>query len=258
MLIKSINPAVSCEYSTIRKITIYGHGEKLYTADPGYFEECRISNGKISTVYHGQPLGFTLSTEPKNARKENLNRTDNYFLKYHGDYSFENGYHLYIHESEISVSLVGEYVLFSTSGETNYCNAVNLHFTHGATMERLKMEKVPEAGKDFTPPEGCRWSDGYSRNPEKPNYDVIHPRAYSDEPGEPVVVKRWRETETVYDLTVRCYGYSKTEKTPERLHREKLAAIINDNKIFSRAVSHYDIEKLLQYFDITIKEGAEK
>lgn len=258
MLIQSINPAVSCEYSNIRKIIIYGNGEKLYTAESGYFEECKTKNGKISTVYHGQPIAFTLGSEPKKARKENLNRKDNYFVVYHGDYSWENGLTLYIHESEISVSFAGEYIAFDTNGETNYKNAVMLHFTHGATMERLKMEKVPEADKDFTPPEGCKWSDGYSRNPGKPNYDIIHPHAWSDEPGEPVVVKRWRENEIVFDLLVQCQGYSRTEKTPDRLHREKLAAIMNENNIFRNHVSHYDIEKLLQYFDIAIKGGTEK
>ena len=253
MLIKSINPAVSCEYNNIRQIIIYGHGEKLYTATNGYFQESRISKGKISDVYDGRPAAVTLATEPKRARKENLNRNDNYFLTYRGEYSWEAGIVLYIHESEISVTPAGEYVAFDTHGETNYKNAVKLHFVHGATMRRCKLERVPEAGKDFTPPDGCKWSKDYSRNPEKPNYDVIYPRPWADQPGPAEVVKRWIENEIVFDIIAECAGYSRTEKTPERLHREKLAKMMNDAGLFRSSVSHYDIETLEKLFDITIK-----
>jgi hypothetical protein len=254
MLIKSINPEVSCEYSSIRKIIIYGHGEKLYQAGNGYFQECRSKDGKISEVYDGKPVAITLGTEPKQARKENLSRKDNYFLKYHGDYSWESGLILYIHESEISVSPAGEYLAFENRGEANYKKAVRLHFTHGATMRRLKLERVPEAGKDFTPPEGCKWSKDYSRDPQHPNYDVIYPRPWADQPGPAEVVKRWLENETVFDFLAQCDGYSRTEKTPERLQREKLAKMMNEAGLFRGNVSHYDIEEMLKIFDISVKE----
>lgn len=258
MKIETLNPHTITENNAVTRIIIYGNGEKLYTTGQGYFEESQISkNGKISTTYDGRPERVILSSEPKQARKENLNRTDNYYLKYSGGYnSWENGIALYIHESEIQVQPAGEYIQFETHGETNYTNAVKLTFTHGAIMRRCKIERVPEAGPDFTPPEGCRWSKDYSRDPLKPNYDTIRARPFGKNPGPVEVVKRWIETETASGFLVMCPGYSKTEKTPERLHREKLAKIMNENRVFSRDVSHYDIENLLKIFDIKIKENA--
>ena len=241
----------------IRELIIYGGGEILYTAGRGYLEECQIRNGKISTVYDGRPASIILTTEPKRARKVNLSRKDNYFLTYHGKYSWETGISLYIHETEISVSSVGEFIAFQTNGETNYKNAVKLHFSQGAKMIRCKMERVPSAGKDFTPPDGCKWSKDYSKNPEKPNYDVIYPRAWASNPGPAEVVKRWLEIECVTELLVECPGYSRTEKTPERLNREKIAEKMNELNIGRGSISHYDIEKILTVFDIRIK-GEEK
>lgn len=241
----------------IRELIIYGGGEILYKTGRGYLEECRIQNGKISTVYDGRPASITLTTEPKRARKENLSRKDNYFLTYRGSYSWETGLILYVHESEICVSDASEYIAFQTNGETNYKNAVKLHFSNHATMIRCKMERVPGAGKDFTPPDGCKWSKDYSRNPEKPNYDVIYPRPWACEPGSAEVVKRWLEIECVHELLVECPGYSRTEKTPDRLNREKLAEKMNELNIGRGSISHHDIEKMLTVFDIKIK-GEEK
>lgn len=256
MLINTINPKTRTEYHGIQQIIIYGHGEKLYTAGRGYFEESRITkDGKISSVYDGRPKAITLTTEPKRARKENLNRTDNYLLTYKGEYSWQSGLTLYIHESEISVTPAGEYIAFNTNGETNYKNAVMLHFTHGAEMRRCKVERVPGAGSDFKPPEGCRWSKDYSNNPEKPNYDVVRSKPWSNEPGEPEVIKRWIEPETVFEILAECPGYSRTEKTPERLRREEIAKILNKNKVFTRETNHYEIERLLTLFELTPKNA---
>lgn len=46
---------------------------------------------------------------------------------------------------------------------------------------------------------------------------------------------------------------TRTEKTEERLYREKLADIISEC-MYSGHFSHYEIEKLLEKVDITIKE----
>ena len=258
MRIYSLSPATETEYENIRQIIIYGHGEKLYTAARGSLEESRIRNGKISMVYNGKIRGIYLATEPKRARKENLNRTDNYFLTYHGNYSWEHGLTLYIHESEISVSHVGEYVAFCHNGETNYKTAVNLHFNNGASVHRLKMEKLPEAGKDFTPPDGCKWRDAYSPDPEHPNYDLIYPGRLTGEESAPVVVKKWIQREIVHDVLIESTFYTRTEKEPERLERDRIAEAMTVALNSSRfSFSHYDVEKLLKVFNITFKDGGE-
>lgn len=48
--------------------------------------------------------------------------------------------------------------------------------------------------------------------------------------------------------------YTRTEKTDERLYREKLAEIISECLYGDRYVSHYEVAKMLEKLDITIKE----
>lgn len=253
MKIQILENGTKHEYSRITKIVIYGNGAKLYETNNGYFEEIKVDkNNKIQTVYDGRPVEITLTAEPKNARKENLNRKDNYLLSYRGKYSWQSGTALYIHDSEIAVENAGEHIAFQNCGETNYKNTVTLKFKTPARMDRRKIETVENAGSDFTPPEGCRWSNDYSRNPETPNYDVIH-RGYFSDDDETRVVKRWIEIELVSEILVSADGYSHTEKDSAREYRETLAKSINEKKVFHKEVSHYEIENLLKYFDVTPK-----
>lgn len=256
MLIHTISNGERCNYDNIRKIHIYGDDEIFYTAERGELKESTVNAaGKISEAFDGLVRGLTLATEPKRARKINLSRKDNYYLTYKGDYSWENGISLYIHVSEVSATPAGEYLAFENHGERCYKNAVRLHFHHGATIHRRNVERVPDAGKDFRPPEGCKWSDGYSPNPEKPFYDVVTPGKWSGEPGESFVVRRWIEKETVSEILVEASYYTRKEADPERANREKIAAAMSEVLYGNKTVSHYEVEKLLEVFNITFKNG---
>ena len=67
----------------------------------------------------------------------------------------------------------------------------------------------------------------------------------------------------VYTLKLHCADgaeikvdsdfYTRTEKTEERLHREELAKIISECLYSDKYVSHYEVERLLEKLDITIK-----
>lgn len=48
--------------------------------------------------------------------------------------------------------------------------------------------------------------------------------------------------------------YTRTEKTDERLYREKLAEIISECMYSGKDISHYEVERLLERLEITIKE----
>lgn len=255
MKIKIAKSGLVINYDNIQQIIIYGNGEKLFTMERDYFEEYRVtSDGRVNSVYDGRVHEITLTTEPKRARKENLTRSDNYLLKYHSRYSWENGYTLYIHNSEIGVTDTGEFIHSKNNGETCYIRTVKLCFTHGITFRRCKVERVcPVAGNEkFTPPEGCKWSSGYSNDSDHPNYDITH-RSYFDENASDYIVKRWYEAEQATELFT-IHGYiSRHEKTTDRLQREQIADICNEHKVFHREVSHYEIENMMKYFDITIK-----
>lgn len=48
--------------------------------------------------------------------------------------------------------------------------------------------------------------------------------------------------------------YTRIEKTDDRLYREKLAQIISDCMYGEKRISHYEVERLLEKLDITIKD----
>lgn len=258
MNIKALNTGSEVDYPTIKKITIYGGGAELYSIEDYTLQQCRADgNGKIDTVYDGKVQTLILSQEPKRARKLNLSRKDNFFLTYSGRYSFESGLHLYIHESEIHVKSAGEYIVFDSSGETCFASAYTLHFAHGAEMIRCKVERVPDAGPGFIPPDGCKWSKDYSRDPGHPHYDIFKERPWAKDPGPTGVIKRWLEPETVSEILVKSSGYSRTEKNDDRKRREEIAETLNKARVFYREVSHYEIEKLLQLYDLIPKKDGE-
>ena len=55
-------------------------------------------------------------------------------------------------------------------------------------------------------------------------------------------------------ITVESDYYTRTEKTDDRLYREKLASIISECMYSGKDISHYEVEQLLKKVDITIKE----
>ena len=254
MKIKTLSNGYITE-SRYNKIIIYGNGEKLLTID-GSIKESRTKDGKISTVYDGTPEQITLTNEIKNARKENLNRTDNYTLSYTGAY-YDSGTALYIHCSEIMVEPRGEYVSSVIAGETNYKNAYLLRFVNPVIMERLRVERIEGATEIFKLPEGARFGSGYGTM-EHPVYDLIDRTIFTDRENTPFIVKRWREPETITEILIESSRYTRIEKDAERVEREKIADIMNEKKIFYKDVSHYEIEKLLQYFNVTLKEDGEQ
>lgn len=62
------------------------------------------------------------------------------------------------------------------------------------------------------------------------------------------------KTQDGTEIKVDSDYYTRTEKTEERLYREKLADIISECMYSGKSISHYEVEKLLEKLDITIKE----
>lgn len=55
------------------------------------------------------------------------------------------------------------------------------------------------------------------------------------------------------EIKVESDYYTRTEKTEERLYREKLADIISECLYIGKDVSHYEVERMLEKLDIAIK-----
>lgn len=237
----------------IGKVVIYGDGKKLFErendleASEYYINS--YGNKQLRSVYNSSPLTVILRGPVKDARKENLNRRDNYTLRYTPEHlPWERRTALYIHRSEINITDLGDLLAFETDEERNYLHAVKLQFTSPVVFERLHAEHIQVPG-DWKLPEGCRWSDCYGTE-EHPCYDTYD---FTDSHHEKLrakgkgVIKRWRTFETVEDAEYICAEryYTKTEESPDRLRKRAIAEKLNNSKEYSADKwSHYDITKL--------------
>lgn len=246
--VKGREKQIELSGDVIKEIIVYGSGKVLFRVNCGYFAEY---GGRefYSSLYDGRPVALILENEPKRAVKENLNRKDNYYRKVSGRYAFESGLALYIHESEISVTDDGEKLAMQTREEKNYLHAYTLNLKCGAIMRRCKAERIAGVGPEWTIPDNGKWGSGWGSK-EAPVYDTYeNPRT-----GEKGVIKRWYELETVYTLPTAARYFCRTEYSAERIRAREIADKLNENRVFHREVSCYEIEKLMQYFELTEKQ----
>lgn len=238
---------VECSIENLQRIVVYGDGVILYDNPEGYIEEYTINNDKLNSMYPGKLNTLHLNNEIKRANKENLNRKDNYILKYKHSYSLYSGYALYIHKDEINVEYLGEKIAMQSKTETNYLNTYKLTFAAGAVRDVYNYERY-EYDKDFTLPEGARWSSCMGTEAH-PCYDVYNNRAT----GESGIIKRWATVETIKETITTKRGYCKTVYTEEEQKRREYVKFINEKRCFYKDISSYELEKLQQYFDIKLK-----
>ena len=239
---------VECSIENLQRIVVYGDGVILYDNPEGYIEEYTINNDKLNSMYPGKLNTLHLNNEIKRANKENLNRKDNYILKYKNSYSLYSGYALYIHSSEINVEYLGEKIAMQSKTETNYLQAYKFTFAAGAVRDVYNYERF-EYDKNFMLPEGARWSSCMGTEAH-PCYDSYNNRAT----GEQGIIKRWATIETIKETITTKRGYSKTIYSDEEKKRREYVKIINEKRCFYKDISSYELEKLQQYFNITLKE----
>jgi len=251
----------------VSRIIVYGDGKKLFTCDQGQIEDYTIRENKyghesVEKEYCGGPEVIVLKNPVKRANKENLDRKDNYTLKYTPDYcTWETRKALYIHESEISVTDIGEITAMETDEERNYLSCRVLTFNNPVTFRRLHCEKIP-CGNDWRIPDGGQWKD-HGWGPENAPYYKPYDNSKSMfakkrglDPEEKGVIKSWYTFETIErgaEIVAAERYYTKTEYSAERIRKNNLAAAFN--KVYpNMSFSHYDIDKLEKVFNITLKE----
>lgn len=251
MKIHALDTGSVTTWDNINLITIYGNGKILFQTENHKLTQFRENkNGEFKDVYDGDILTLHLSTEPVRAIKENLNRKDNYFRKHStGTGSWNVGTALYIHESEITVVSLGEKLAMATTDQKNYLNAFHFTFVHGAEVRRLHAERVPNAGKGWTIPDGGRWSNCYG-SAEKPCYDTFTPH----DGGEIQVIKRWSTLEKINEMDTASRYYCRTEYSDEYKKCRRIADFCNENRIFyGHTISAYDIQKFMKHFNVEEK-----
>ena len=236
----------------VDKVVIYGHGVKLFEREtdiPAYTIKTKNGEQRLFEAFHGGPVAVTLHGDVKNARKENLNRKDNYVITYHPEYwKTETRYAIYIHESEIDVTDLGDIVSMETEEEKNYLHAVKLHFNGKTVFNRYNVEHIQVDG-NWKIPDGGRWGSGYGTE-ERPTYDTYdYTNSISEKKRKNCkgVIKRWITTETIENaeiITAERY-YTKTDYSDERKRKNAIAEKLNASKEYNNDKwSHYDITKL--------------
>lgn len=237
----------------VDKLIVYGNGKKYLEKTRDFAKVGVILNDKYHNPYGDTITEINLAQEPKNARKENLNRTDNYYLTFKDEiFRNERKTAVYIHVSEVEVDDLGEFVAFEANGEKDYLYLYKVTFRNGATAkfyraEHMKVDKgwkIPE--EEFAA--GARWSNTYNTN--APTYDTLSERAERKTGCN--LIKRYVEFGTITENYYTSEGYHKTEKDDDRKNREEIAALMN-KVLGQHKVSHYDVADLQKYFDITIK-----
>ena len=239
---------VECSIENLQRIVVYGDGVILYDNPEGYIQQYTIEGEKLKSVYPENLNTLYLNNEIKKANKENLNRKDNYILKYKNEYAFNSGYALYIHKDEINVEYLGEKIAMQSKTETNYLHAYKFTFAAGAVCDIHNYERF-EYNKDFMLPAGARWSSSFG-TADHPCYDSYTNRVT----GEKGIIKRWITQETKKEIITTKRFYSKTIYSDEEKKRREYVKIINEKRCFYKDISSYELEKLQQYFNITLKE----
>lgn len=244
------------------KLVIYGNGRKLLEKTRDFTKLGEFKDDKVTEHYFDRLLSINLLNEPKNARKENLERKDNYTLSFKKSWG-DTGVAIYIHETEIAVEELGEYVSMEANGEKDYLYGYRLHFMHGAEGDIYNVERM-YVPKDWTLPRGSDWS-GYGCRTPRNCYEIVDEERQErlkeiaeiqGKPYEPCnLLHKWYEYKPVTETVMSSETYHRSEKTAERLERERLAELMN-SVVYGNKFSHYDIENLLKVVDIKAKVNA--
>lgn len=237
----------------VEKFVIYGSGKKLceierfvpYRQKKNRFDHLEV----VENRYEYDIKDITLKNGIKNARKENLDRKDNYFLPYTEKYWTNAKYYtLYIHESEISVNDCGDLLAMETEEEKNYLHGFMLSFNNPVEIVTYHCERL-FVEKNWSIPDNGIWGDGYGTK-DRPCYDTFDTAkslfCMKNGIKESGVFKRWKETETRETLSMLTTAryYTKREFSEERKRKVAIAEALNNSKLFRDTFSYYDIEKL--------------
>ena len=243
-------------FNGVDKLVIYGNGEILFTKTR---DLNKVENAEHKSTGNGEIISFNLAKEPKNARKENLNRKDNYFLSYYDTLMKWHRRALYIHVSEISVEPLGEYVAFESKGETHYKDAHKLTFLNGGEIRVLHAEKmlVPD---DWKIPEeeaekGAHWSAFLGDHDNSYSVPSKESRRFHQMKGDKDYnLIHWYYT--MEPLTENYYSsdfYTRTEYSEERKELKRIAAIMTECMYGNDRVYDSNVERMLEKLNITIK-----
>ena len=142
-----------------------------------------------------------------------------------------------------------------TSGEKDYLTLYKLSFANVQTVSEPKIERI--ICDNYTLKDGEKFGDYYGRDKAHAcisSFDSSNSKFREpNENPEKGILKRYFENVLYNDFIVKSDYYTRTEKDPARVEREKIAEVIN-TCLHNKSISHYDVENLLKKLNISIKE----
>lgn len=246
-------------YNEFKEIRIFKDGEIIFAVDNQKLQKIGNLKDIISYDFPVERI--------RNARKENLIKKDIYFLSVDADYYLSpKKIALYVHSDYITVKNLGEFVALEHDGEKDYKEKFEINFNDVVlTIREVNHEKML-VDKHWKIPEeevknGAHWSKylGDYNN----SYDVRD----LDESQKKILESRGIDTNynlihwTISQYEAKNYiakydsqRYTRIEKDSSREQREKLAQLINECLESNSHLSHYDVARLQEKFNITIKD----
>lgn len=215
----------------------------IYDGEKIVFETCRP--GDIDLELFG--------LEIRNARKANFSKNDCFEMKAckNNEYRyFANGKDLYIPVSIFELVSVEEKKHMEHDGEKNFKNVYTFKLNCEAYKYTKHWEKVTDLSKDMPLSQydtNGKFGSGFSKD------HTIYEICTNYKTKEEYISKHWLTYDEVTDLVIDSDYYTRTEKDDSRIEREKIADILSECLYSGKTVSHYEVAKILEKLNITIK-----
>lgn len=215
----------------------------VYDGENIIFETCRPNDIDIEL----------LNIEIRSARKANFTKNDCFEMKStkNNEYRyFSNGKDLYIPVSIFELISVEEKEHLKHDGETNYKNTYCFKINCEAYKYNKHWEKVTDLPSNMPlseyDPNG-KFGGGFSKDFNM--YDT-HTNFKTK---EEYICKKWLTYDRVTELTIDSDFYTRTEKDAGREERERIAEIMTECCYSNTYISHYEVARILEKLNITIK-----
>ena len=237
----------------VGKIVFYKDDKKVEVEHGSYFQDVySLENNVFKRNFMEKLISINPGQNFKRAIKENLNRKDCYYMTYSEKYCSYKKTALYIY-ADFEVKEVIDHVW---ENETAYINAVTVSLP--AEYEITEREEIPY-DPSFKLPEGARWYSDNIRDNHNNTYKIVD---LTDSPLKNAHLKKGRKLKYIVHFTTkiekrekmlfRVGPYTRMEYSEKKKNADKIADKFNEILNTSN-FNHYQIEKLLEHFNITEK-----
>ena len=191
--------------------------------------------------------------EIRTARKENLKKNDFFEMKSTKNFEyrcFTNGKDLYIPSSAFELLEIKEVLHNQHNGEKDYKTSYSFKINCGAYKYNKHIEKVTDLPADMPLSEydPCgKFGGGFSKDCNM--YDICT----NFRTKETYTCKKWLTYDKLEEITLESDYYTRIEKDEDRKNREEIAKIISECLYGDKSVSHFEVDKMLEKLNITIR-----